>query len=207
MTPPSHRSFRQLWLPPHFLAPCFITLSVVSFAAQLFGILFLMGITTSNDTSPQQRTAHTYIGMQILRAGLMFQMAIFGGFIALGIRSAYVSRRWAHVSPVAGVESWKIMVWMIRGVCTIISVRPPLLHLTNLKDLSLIYSATSCVISSESSNSPRTTATAISPITSGHYTASTHCQLFVSMTIKLLWAQAYRMRYSGHRTLRYCPPG
>ena len=133
VTPPSHRSFRQLWLPPRFLAPCFITLSVVSFAAQLVGILLLMGIMTSIDTSPQRHQYHTNIGIQILRAGLMFQMAIFGGFTALGIRFAYVSRRWAHVSPVAGVESWRIMAWMIRGVCTIISVRPPFLYVTKLK--------------------------------------------------------------------------
>ncbi|KAL2043869.1 hypothetical protein N7G274_003389 [Stereocaulon virgatum] len=123
VTPPSHRSFHQLWLPPRFLAPCFITLSVVSLTAQLVGILFLTDIMMSIDTSPQRHKDNTNIGIQILRAGLMFQMAIFGGFTALGIRFAYVRRRWVHVSPVAGVECWRIMAWMIRGVCTIISLR------------------------------------------------------------------------------------
>ena len=122
VTPPSHRGFRQLWLPIRFLAPTFVFLDIGSFCVQLVGILFIMGAMAGVDTSAQEYQSMTNQGIQILRFGLIIQMAVFGVFAILGTRFLLISHRWAHVSSVAGVGGWKTLAWAVNIACTLISV-------------------------------------------------------------------------------------
>ncbi|KAL9599056.1 MAG: hypothetical protein Q9219_004090 [cf. Caloplaca sp. 3 TL-2023] len=103
--PPSHRTFRTLFLPARFIAPFFVIFDVVSFFIQLIGL----GIVVSEIKKGDDDQSAKDRGVNILRFGLILQTLVFGAFAALAMRIILVSKRWQFAWPDGG--KWKRLGW------------------------------------------------------------------------------------------------
>ncbi|KAL8717822.1 MAG: hypothetical protein Q9225_004977 [Loekoesia sp. 1 TL-2023] len=111
--PPSHRTFRTLFLPARFIAPFFIVFDVVSFFIQLIGLSIVVQNIKKNTSVDT--------GINILRFGLILQTLVFGAFAVLSMRIVLVSKRWQFAWPDSG--EWKRLGWAVAAGSYLITFR------------------------------------------------------------------------------------
>ncbi|KAL8936950.1 MAG: hypothetical protein Q9216_004665 [Gyalolechia sp. 2 TL-2023] len=113
--PPSHRTFRTLFLPARFIAPFFVIFDVVSFFIQLIGAGIVLQNAKKKDVSAQKK------GINILRFGLIIQAVVFGAFAILAMRIVLISKRWQFAWPDGG--QWKRLGWAVTAGSCLITFR------------------------------------------------------------------------------------
>ncbi|KAI4136851.1 MAG: hypothetical protein L6R39_007586, partial [Caloplaca ligustica] len=119
--PPSHRTFRTLFMPARFIAPVFVVLDVVAFFIQLIGLgIALQSINKDEEDMDQEDKDAQKRGVDILRVGLIVQLLVFGIFAVLCVRIVLISKRWQFAWPDAG--KWRALGWIVATGSFLITV-------------------------------------------------------------------------------------
>ncbi|KAL8902874.1 MAG: hypothetical protein Q9171_007578, partial [Xanthocarpia ochracea] len=120
--PPSHRTFRTLFMPARFIAPVFVVLDVVAFFIQLIGLgIALQSINKDEEDKTQEDKDAQKRGVDILRVGLIVQLLVFGVFAVLCMRIVLISKRWQFAWPDAG--KWRDLGWIVATGSFLITFR------------------------------------------------------------------------------------
>ncbi|KAJ8069123.1 hypothetical protein OCU04_002797 [Sclerotinia nivalis] len=109
-TPLSARSVKNLWVPPRWMTPIFVTCDVIAFLIQVFGAISAI----SKVASTAQR------GYSIMKVGLVIQLLYFGFFIIVSLRFYFISQRFQN--PRADTR-WKKLLMAINTASALIFVR------------------------------------------------------------------------------------
>jgi hypothetical protein len=136
----SHQS-RLLWCSPRFFAPVLITLGFISAVSQLGGACSLVTTLLTSSTSniaaladdgvtwevPESFHTQYWVdtAVNLIRSGLVVQLAILGAFIVISTRYILISRRWIKrtlaYAPRPGA-SWRMLSCTVYGAVVLMIV-------------------------------------------------------------------------------------
>ncbi|KAI9649427.1 hypothetical protein NHQ30_002003 [Ciborinia camelliae] len=109
-TPTSSRTIKNLWVPPRWMTPIFVTCDVIAFLIQVFGATS----ATSKDPKTVQK------GYNIMKVGLVIQLLCFGFFLVVSLRFHVVSKRFQNSWP---DTQWKKLLMAINIASALIFAR------------------------------------------------------------------------------------
>lgn len=112
VTPSSFRNIKNLWVPPRWMTPIFVTCDIVAFLIQVFGATS----ATSKDPKVVQR------GYNVMKVGLVIQLVCFGFFLVVSLRFHFISKKFESSWP---DRQWKKLLMAINIASGLIFVCSP----------------------------------------------------------------------------------
>lgn len=109
VTPLSARSVKNLWVPPRWMTPIFVTCDVLAFLIQVFG--------ATSAVSKVSKTAQR--GYNVMKVGLVIQLICFGFFLVVSLRFHMISKKFQSLSP---DTKWKKLLMAINIASALIFV-------------------------------------------------------------------------------------
>ncbi|TGO43420.1 hypothetical protein BHYA_0001g00490 [Botrytis hyacinthi] len=110
VTPSSFRNVKNLWVPPRWMTPIFVTCDIVAFLIQVFGATS----ATSKDSKVVQR------GYNVMKVGLVIQLVCFGFFLVVSLRFHFISKKFESSWP---DRQWKKLLMAINIASGLIFAR------------------------------------------------------------------------------------
>ena len=110
-TPENRRSFRYLWVPARYVTLVFTTLDILSFLIQAIGVFVMIANLNKEDQGKEDRKNALRMTYDILRAGFIMQLIVFGVFMLIAFKFMFSSKNWRFDWPDRGSGEWRKMAW------------------------------------------------------------------------------------------------